>query len=311
MLVREWLGPFTIPAASQALRAAVDRIQPDLVHAMRIPYEGMTAAAADLKVPLLISVWGNDFSLHARSSPWMALWTRRALIKTDALQADCRRDVRLAGEWGFQPGKPNLVIPGNGGIRTEIFHRPAEPIQQPVVINPRGFRGYVRNDSFFKSIPLVLKQIPEARFICSAMAGEPQAETWIEKLGIRQVVQLLPQQPHARMGDIFRKANVLVSASTHDGTPNSVLEGMACGCFPVAGRLESLEEWITHGRNGLLVDPADPGDLAQAVLTSLTDPELRQKAAEENASLLASRAEYSNCMQQAGDLYREMISKGN
>jgi len=122
---------------------------------------------------------------------------------------------------------------------------------------------------------------------------------------------LLPQQPHARMGDIFRKANVLVSASTHDGTPNSVLEGMACGCFPVAGRLESLEEWITHGRNGLLVDPADPGDLAQAVLTSLTDPELRQKAAEENASLLASRAEYSNCMQQAGDLYREMISKGN
>jgi glycosyltransferase involved in cell wall biosynthesis len=308
MLLRQWFGPMTLPAAGRTLRAAVERIQPDLVHAMRIPYEGMTAAAADLNVPLLISVWGNDFSLHARSSPWMAGWTRRAMRAADGLHSDCRRDVRLAGEWGYQADRPTLVIPGNGGIDASVFHQPAELVQQPVVINPRGFRGYVRNDTFFRSIPLVLKHIRAARFLCSAMADEPAAQSWVTRLGISQAVQLLPVCSHAAMADIFRSAAVLVSPSTHDGTPNSVLEGMACGCFPIAGKIESLQEWITSGQNGLLVDPSDPVTLAQAILAGLTDLDLRLRSARENAVLLSERADYEHCMAQANQFYQKLAS---
>src|SRR5512140_3649713 len=42
--VRHWLGPLTIPRASARLRGMVARVNPDLVHALRIPYEGMLAA---------------------------------------------------------------------------------------------------------------------------------------------------------------------------------------------------------------------------------------------------------------------------
>lgn len=307
LLVRQWLGPLTIPGAGRALQAAVEHIQPDLVHAMRIPYEGMTAAAANLKVPLLISVWGNDFTLHARSSPWMAYWTRRAMQATHALHTDCQRDQRIAQHWGFKRDHPTLVIPGNGGINPAIFHQPPEAVMQPVVINPRGFRSYVCNDIFFKSIPLVLKQIPEARFLCSSMAGEPEAEAWIARLGIAHAVQLLPTCSHAQMGDIFRSAAVLVSPSTHDGTPNSVLEGMACGCFPVVGKIESLQEWITPWHNGLLVNPTDAPALAQATLIGLTYPGLRARAAEENAGIISARADYENCMAQAMAFYQGMV----
>ena len=308
LFVRQWLGPITIPAAGRALQEAVERIHPDLVHAMRIPYEGMTAAAANLKIPLLISVWGNDFTLHARSSPWMAYWTRRAMRAAHALHTDCQRDQRIAQKWGFREGTPTLVIPGNGGINPAIFHQPAEAVMQPVVINPRGFRSYVRNDVFFRSIPLVLKQIPNARFLCSAMAGDPEAEDWVTRLNIAHAVQLLPPRPHDQMGELFRKAAVLVSPSTHDGTPNSVLEGMACGCFPVVGRIESLQEWITHGQNGLLVDPSDAGALAQAILTGLTDPVLRASSAKENAAIISSRADYESCMDQATAFYEDIVS---
>jgi glycosyltransferase involved in cell wall biosynthesis len=308
LLVRQWLGPFTIPGAGRALQAAVERIQPDLVHAMRIPYEGMTAAAANLKVPLLISVWGNDFTLHARSSPWMAYWTRRAMRAAHALHTDCQRDQRIAQKWGFDRDYPTLVIPGNGGINPVIFHQPSEVVLQPVVINPRGFRSYVRNDVFFRSIPLVLEQIPNARFLCSAMAGETEAEDWLTQLNIAHAVQLLPSRPHDQMGDVFRSAAVLVSPSTHDGTPNSVLEGMACGCFPVVGRIESLQEWITPGQNGLLVDPSDAGLLAQAMIAGLNDPNLRARAAKENAAIISSRADYVRCMTQATAFYDDILA---
>ena len=115
--LRHWLGPLTIPRAATLVRAAIDEIDPELVHAMRIPYEGMLAATADPPVPLLISVWGNDFTLHASASPGMARFTRRAMSRADALHTDCRRDIGIARRWGFSEGKSTIVLPGGGGVR--------------------------------------------------------------------------------------------------------------------------------------------------------------------------------------------------
>ncbi|MCL5611195.1 MAG: glycosyltransferase, partial [Chloroflexi bacterium] len=226
--IRHFLGPLTIPRASQRLRGFIERVQPDLVHALRIPYEGMLAAnasGANTGIPLLVSVWGNDFTLHAPSTSMMRHYTRWTMSVADALHADCQRDIRLSQEWGFDANKPTLVTPGNGGIRTDIFYPPSAPVKEPIVINPRGFRAYVRNDVFFQAIPLVLKKIPGAKFICASMAGESQALKWIEQFNIGHAVELLPPLPHAQMADIFRRAQIVVSPSIHDGTPNSLLEG--------------------------------------------------------------------------------------
>ena len=56
-LLRQWLGPTTIARSAPRLRGFIQRTQPDLVHAMRIPYEGMLAADASTGLaPLLIQV---------------------------------------------------------------------------------------------------------------------------------------------------------------------------------------------------------------------------------------------------------------
>ena len=120
-------------------------------------------------------------------------------------------------------------------------------------------------------------------------------------------VELLPQQTRPQMSDLFRQAQVAVSPSFHDGTPNTLLEAMACGCFPVVGDIESLREWITPGVNGLLVDPANPQALAEAVLVALEQPDLRQRAAAHNVELIAERAEYGRVMLQAEALYKQLI----
>lgn len=307
--LRQRLGPLTLPGAARRLAEICDRLQPELVHAMRIPYEGMLAALAEPAAPLLISIWGNDFTLHAPATRRMAALTRLALGRAGALHADCRRDIRLAQEWGFPAGRPFRVLPGSGGIQLETFYPPAEPPTQPLVVNPRGFRAYLRSDTFFKAIPLVLARCPAARFACPNMAQEAQARAWVEGLGIGAAVDLLPSQSRVEMADLFRRTQVVVSPSTHDGTPNTLLEALACGCFPVVGDLESLREWITPGENGFLVDPGDPQALAAAIVQALEQPELRRRAAAYNRQQIAERAEYQRCMQEAEKFYLEITKK--
>jgi glycosyltransferase involved in cell wall biosynthesis len=109
------------------------------------------------------------------------------------------------------------------------------------------------------------------------------------------------------MAVLFRRAQVSVSVTEHDGTPNTLLESMACGSFPVAGDLESVREWIDEGRNGLLVDPGDPGALATAVIAALRDLPLREEAGRLNAGLVAERADYAAGMEKAEATYRALL----
>ena len=306
--IRQWFGPLTIRRSAERLRGYIERVQPDLVHAMRIPYEGMLAADASTGAPLIVSTWGNDFTLHAASTRLMSHYTDWTMQVADALHADCQRDVRLAREWGFDKDKPALVVPGNGGIRTDIFYPPAKSVEAPVIINPRGFRPYVCNEAFFKAIPLVLEKQPDAKFIFALMASESQAIQWTQELNIGHAVELLPPLSHSQMADVFRRAQIVASPSIHDGTPNTLLEGIACGCFPVAGDLESIREWITPDENGLLFDPRNPHSIADAILTAIETKSLRDKAAGLNQKIITARAEYGRNMQRAEEFYKRVIA---
>lgn len=306
--VRHLLGPLTIPRAARRLRAYADVVKPDLVHAMRIPFEGMLAADAYGTAPLVVSVWGNDFTLHAPAAPLMRHYTSWTMGVADALHADCRRDVRLARQWGLATAKPTLVVPGAGGIRPEIFHPGSSPASRPIIINARGARAYVRNDVFLRAFAQVLDGRSDARCICVGLADDPSASRLIGELRIGHAVELLPQLTQPELADQFRRSQVMVSPSVHDGTPNSLLEGMACGCFPVAGDLESIREWITPGENGLLVDATDPLPLAQAILRSLEDEDLRRRAAGLNRNIIEQRAQYARCMSSAGEFYARVAA---
>jgi glycosyltransferase involved in cell wall biosynthesis len=199
-----------------------------------------------------------------------------------------------------------LVVPGNGGIDTGVFYpEQDESLKSPLtVINPRGIRAYIRNDTFFKSIPRIIDRYPEIKFVCPGMAGETEAEKWIEKFSLSENVELLPKISRPEMATLFRRAVITVSPSTHDGTPNTLLEGMACGSYPIAGDLASIREWIEPGVNGSLIDPGDPEELAQAVLNALDNNELRRKAAKLNFALINDKAEFRASMRRAEEFYR-------
>ncbi len=322
--VRQWIGPLTVPWRADRLNGVVERIRPDLVHALRIPFEGMLASWADLGVPLAVSSWGNDFTLHAASSPLMGWLTQRTLQRADGLHADCERDRRLAGRWGFQRARPAVVLPGNGGVPELFFEdEPSPPPgsavakllselepEQPLIVQPRGFRAYVRNDTFFQSLPFVYRVYPEAVVACPDMAGEPLAENWLEALDSERKLALLPKLSARGMAALLARASVVVSPTEHDGTPNTVLEAMACGAIPVVGDLESLREWVEDGQSGRLVDPGDSVELGLAIVEVLQDPEWRRRAARRNRELVEQRARRPDVMEQAQRFYEQVAGAG-
>jgi hypothetical protein len=312
--LRYILGPLTLPTHQRQFRALVHEIRPDLVHALRIPFEGMLASTTPNGVPLVISIWGNDITLHARGSSLMARFTRRTLHRANGLLADTNRDIRLGYDWGFGTNLPVLIVPGSGGIHLNEINTASNPgilLEElpdvPIVVNPRGLRpGSLRQDIFFQSIPLVMRKFPQALFICPTLIGDRESEHWIESLGIRPNTKLWPHLDKAQMWVLFKKSRIYVSPSIHDGTPNSLLEAMACGCFPVVGNIESMKEWITSGKNGLLVDATSPRDLADGIVAALENPALCGTAKIINAHIIAERAAYKHCMAMTEMFYQEL-----
>ena len=315
--LRYYLGPLTLPFYSTQFKQIVRELKPDGVHALRIPFEGMLAAWLPHGIPLLISTWGNDLTLHARGSILMSGFTRRTLKRADGLISDTLRDIRLARQWGLKAEAPVIEIPGNGGVDLQEInqirdgHLPRPDFlsqNDPLIINPRGFRpGSVHQDVFFQSIPLVLKELPNAHFVCTGMLAQKEALDWVRKMEIEKNVTLLPYLKQTDLWNLFLHSRVYLSVSSHDGTPNTLLEAMACGCLPVCGNIESIREWITSGENGLLVDPHDPRAVANATLTACRDKNLQEKAEKLNLEIIRAQAEAKVVRRKVESFYKEVV----
>ena len=318
--LRYYLGPISLCFRAREYKNLIVKLQPDLVHALRIPFEGMLGSYTPLSTPFVVSTWGNDLTLHAKGSFLMRSNTRKCLQRADGLTSDTWRDLRLARQWGLTDSAPTLVVPGCSGIDMQsildpdavLFNASAYHIPQGNLwaVNPRGMRpGSVHNDVFFAAIPLVLQKHPEVIFICPNFAGSRQAEDWLDLYNIRQSTFLLPKLPQQELWALFKHSELFISPSSHDGTPNTLLEALACGCFPIVGDIESLREWIKDGKNGLLIDPQDPQALANAISQALESSKLRQEAAKLNKTLVQQRASLAINQPQIKKFYTHVISQ--
>lgn len=315
--LRYYFGPVSLFKFAPAYQRLLREIQPDLIHALRIPFEGMLGSYTPEGIPFLVSTWGNDLTLHAAGSRWMSACTKRCLARANGFMADTHRDTRLAHMWGLAETTPTLVVPGAGGLNVAAVLEAqgfdpaafAIPARGDWVVNPRGLRpGSVHQEVFFAAIPDVLTEHPDTRFICPGLAGNSQVQSWVEKLGIQHNTFLLPKLSQMQLWSLYQQAQLYVSPSSHDGTPNSLLEAMACGCFPVVGDIESLREWIADRINGLLVNPHSEKDLAAEICHALDAHDLRLEAARHNLSLIRDRAGQNITRPRIDAFYQQFIA---
>jgi glycosyltransferase involved in cell wall biosynthesis len=85
----------------------------------------------------------------------------------------------------------------------------------------------------------------------------------------RHLKGLIPE----RVYELLIGAHVLLMPSRYEGLPIALLESQACGCVPVASRLQGITDAaVEDGRTGMLVDVGDVGAFADAVAALWSDP---------------------------------------
>jgi glycosyltransferase involved in cell wall biosynthesis len=81
----------------------------------------------------------------------------------------------------------------------------------------------------------------------------------------------------ANIASVYHEADICVLTSDFEGTPNVLLEAMACGLPVVATRVGGVPEIVTHGETGFLADRDDEQGICSALLALIESPALRRE----------------------------------
>jgi hypothetical protein len=286
------------PAArAAALARTIRRLKPDLVHSIEMQRAAyLTLEARELHgagfPPWIYSCWGNDI-YHFRHSPAHVPRIRAVLAACDFLTADCRRDGALAREWGFR-GEDLGVFPGPGGFDLDgmLRLRAPPPVAARRVVAVKGYQSEEWGGRALAALQAVHRCADALRghevvvhSTTESVRSVAQHMRAVTGLDIR----VLERGPHEAIVSLLGRARVSVGLSVSDGIPNTMLEAMAMGAFPVQSDTGSTAEWIDHGVNGLLVPPEDSAATEAALRRALADDALVDAAAVENARRTRAR----------------------
>lgn len=252
------------PERSFNLRKLCHLHRPDLVHALRLPYEGVTALTSRLPVPVVLSTWGQDFVPQVASSPVLRWWARYAIRRASGLQYDSKPDLDRAFELGFDRKLPCLFAAGNFGVDNKLFYPSGERIANHVVF-PRG-RSEMSNGKKFIETVSILASHPELTFTAIGLRGIDYAEKAKADAMLGERLNLTPTLGLDEFAKVIRSAAVVVSPALTDGTPISLLSSLAAGTPVVAGRIPALENLAETVDNVHLADPTSADSLADLIM---------------------------------------------
>ena len=142
-------------------------------------------------------------------------------------------------------------------------------------------------DLFLRAAAIVHRQLPEAHFV---IAGDGPQRAALELLAAQ-----LGLSPHVRflgrsnaMPELLASFDLVVSASRDEGLPITLLEAMAGARPIVATTVGEVPTVLDGGKAGMLVPPEDIHALAEAILTTVEDPDRRRCYAEQAARRVAT-----------------------
>lgn len=260
--------------------AVLRTFRPDVLHAHYVRVYGWLAALSSFK-PLVITVWGGD--ILADQGAFSDLLGRKltpfALRKASMVTAQSHFLKQRVIELGKPESQVRLV--GHGvnrkqfrpGLNTDPLRNELSLGEVPVVLCTRLMDRLYNTEVILRAIPLVLREVPAAKFIFSEYVGEKtyvqEMKALAKELGVGGSVIFFKEIPHSRMPLFLNLARVLVSIPDSDsGMPQTVLEAMSCGTVPVVSSLPQYKEFIANEANALVVPPKDVRAVAGAILRS-------------------------------------------
>ncbi|WP_354637087.1 glycosyltransferase family 4 protein [Kitasatospora camelliae] len=311
--------------AQWRLTRFVREYRPDVIHshliiavlAGRVASAGWRPALVVSQVPGLV---------HLRMAPFRIL-DRLSLHRDDLVLGSCREIARRYRAMGARE-----VAVSYYGCDVHRFDpaTPAEPFRREFGIGdgtpavgmvaymyPSTFRdfreiGVKGHEVFLDAVPLVLRQHPDARFfvVGDELVGDGRYRRELEdraaRLGVADRVHFTGFR--SDVGSVMAGLDVLVNPSMDESACYTVVEALLMLKGVVATDVGGLPDTVRHETTGLLVPPADPAALAQAVSALIADPAARRRLAGRGRELALRQFDITGTVNQVNELYHRMLA---
>jgi glycosyltransferase involved in cell wall biosynthesis len=252
------------------------------------------------RVPVVVNYRGGEAaSFLSRSSGLVRATMRRAA----QLVVPSRFLQQVFGEHAM----PAEVVPN---IVDTLRFSPSETLSDtPRLIVARRLEPIYDNATALRAFASVLAAVPQARLV---LAGDGPEEATLRRLahelGIAGQVEFAGVLDRDDVAARLRASSVSINPSRVDNMPNSVLEALACGVPVVSTNVGGVPFIVRHGESALLVPPADPAAMAQAILRVLRDAPLAQRLRESGLAI-TSQYQWARVAPLWGLVYRAALSR--
>ena len=176
----------------------------------------------------------------------------------------------------------------------------------------KGFRQVYGATYLIRAIPTVVEALPDTRL---DMIGDgPQRQRCVQlasELEIERLICWHPPQPHRNIANYIAGWDLTVVPSLRESFGVAALESQACGVPVVASRVGGLVETVLDGRTGLLVPPAAPEHLADAIITLLRDDDARRRMGEAGRRFVTRNYEWNDVLDRWVANYEKILDQCN
>lgn len=122
-------------------------------------------------------------------------------------------------------------------------------------------------DWLIRSLRLAFKSVPDLRIVMVGVANMAELNGWLNQLGEdRYKVLALYPVPKDVLYGVLRKADAAIIPSRVDNLPNTLLESLMHGLPIIGTNGVSIDELVTDGLNGWLVEKDNDEELADAII---------------------------------------------
>jgi glycosyltransferase involved in cell wall biosynthesis len=193
---------------------------------------------------------------------------RRGRIVT--LSESSKREI--VEQLGFRADRVSVAPPG---IDPRFSPRgPKAP--DPLLVTVGRLVPVKRFDWFIDAMAKLRAEHPQLQAVVVGEGYErPALEARVRAVGAGDWLTLPGRLCDADLLELYRRAWLVVSTSSHEGWGMTITEAGACGTPAVATRIAGHEDAVDDGRSGILVDTME--DVVTAAGSIISEGDLRQK----------------------------------
>src|SRR4028118_1177300 len=225
--------------------------------------------------PVIMHTHSSDFhSFYSKLPGWIKQWMSWVF-------GSCTRFIVLSDSWkkyyienlGLKPERV-IVLPNPVKLPLQIPQRKGSEKVSFVFLGRIGQRkGAFDLINAFASLPDELKT--RSRLTIAGDGEGEKARRLVESLNLTDYITIFDWINQEQRDALLAKADVFVLPSYNEGLPMALLEAMSWGLPVITTPVGGIPEVVTDNGTGLLVNPGDVQQLAEAVQSLIEYESLR------------------------------------